>query len=137
MIGFLKYEASGDYEIAARFLQIPPGQHINLPQLARQLHTLYPYFQGNLNLLSDDPNGSVEPGLPLGQVRAGTTTVSGITADLILVRVNDPVAGKIWLVSRGTVASVSQALRPRGEGIANPPRSTQAFCAKRHVRSWR
>ena len=106
MIGFLKYEASGDYEVAARFLQIPPGQHINLPQLARQLHTLYPYFQGNLNLLSDDPNGSVEPGLPLGQVRAGTTTVGGITSDLILVRVNDPVAGKIWLISRGTVASI-------------------------------
>ncbi len=106
MLGFLKYEASGDYETAARFLQIPPGQHINLPQLARQLHTIYPYFQGNLNLLSDDPNGSVEPGLPLGQVRAGTTTIHGTTADLILVRVNDPVAGKIWLISRSTVESV-------------------------------
>ena len=31
MINFLKYQASGDYTTAARFLQLPPGE--NLEQL--------------------------------------------------------------------------------------------------------
>jgi hypothetical protein len=73
LIGFLKYEASGKYEIAARYLQFPPGQDVNLATLAREIRTLYPSFQGNINLLSDDPNGTVEviwrrrrPALPGG-----------------------------------------------------------------------
>jgi MscS family membrane protein len=106
MIGFLRYEQSGDFDTAARFLQFPPGQHTNLAQLAKEIRRLYQDFQGNINLLSDDPNGSVEPGLPLGQARAGVVTVGGTTADVILVRVDDPVAGKIWLISRSTVASI-------------------------------
>ena len=100
----MKYEASGDYATAARFLQLPPGE--NLAELTKEIRMLYPDFQGSINLLSDDPNGSVEAGLPPGQVRAGVVKVGGTTADMILVRVDDPVAGKIWLISRGTVASI-------------------------------
>ena len=105
LIDFLKYEASGDYATAARFLQLPPGQRTwsNSP---RNFGVLYPNFQGSINLVSDDPNGTVEAGLPPGQVRAGVMTVGGATADVILVRVDDPVAGKIWLISQGTLASI-------------------------------
>jgi MscS family membrane protein len=103
-IGFLKYEASGDYATAARFMQLPPGE--NLEQLAKEFRLLYPDFQGGINLLSDDPNGTVEAGLPPGQVRAGVVTVGGVTADVILVQVDDPAAGKIWLISRTTLESV-------------------------------
>ena len=106
LIGFLKYEASGDYVTAARFLQLPPGQHTDLAELAKETRKLYPDFQGNINLLSDDPNGTVEAGLPPGQVRAGVVTVGGRTADVILVRVDDPEAGKIWLISQATLATV-------------------------------
>jgi MscS family membrane protein len=104
LLNFLKYEASGDYITAARFLQLPPGE--NLAQLTKEFRMLSPNFQGAINLLSDDPGGSVEAGLPLGQVRAGVVTVGGATADMILVRVDDPVAGEIWLISRGTLASI-------------------------------
>jgi MscS family membrane protein len=104
VMNLLKYEASGDYATAARFLQIPPGA--NLQQLTQEFRMLYPNFQGGINLLSDDPNGSVEAGLPPGQVRAGAVTVDGKSTDLILVRVDDPVAGKIWLVSRATLESI-------------------------------
>jgi len=106
LIGFFKYEASGNYETAARFLQQPPGQDTNLAQLTKEIKTLYPDFQGSINLLSDDPNGSVEAGLPPGQVRAGVVAVGGQTADVMLVRVDDPAVGKIWLISQGTVASI-------------------------------
>ena len=104
MINFLKYQASGDYITAARFLQLPPGE--SLEQLVKEFRLLYPDFQGGINLLSDDPNGTVEAGLPPGQVRAGVLTVAGDSADVILVRVNDPAVGKIWLISRATLKSI-------------------------------
>ena len=104
LLNFMKYEASGDYATAARFLQLPPGE--DLAQLTNEFRMLYPNFQGAINLLSDDPNGSVEVGLPLGQVRAGVITVGSTTADMILVRVDDPVAGKIWLISQETLSSI-------------------------------
>ncbi len=104
LINFMKYETSGDYATAARFLQLPPDE--NLVELTREFRVLYPNFQGSINLVSDDPNGSVEAGLSPGQERAGVLTVDGTTADIILVRVDDPAAGKIWLVSRETLASI-------------------------------
>jgi MscS family membrane protein len=104
VLNLMKYEASGDYATAARFLELPPGE--NLAQLTKEFRALNPNFQGSINLLSDDPNGTVEAGLPPGQVRVGTVTVGNTTADMILVRVDDPVAGKIWLMSRGTLESI-------------------------------
>jgi MscS family membrane protein len=104
LISFLKYEASGDNATSARFLQIPPGQ--NLEELTKEVRKLYPYFQGSVNLLSDDPNGSVDAGLPPGQVRAGVITVDGVSADVILAQVNDPFAGRIWLVSQATLERI-------------------------------
>jgi MscS family membrane protein len=104
LMNFMRYETSGDYATAARFLQLPPGE--NLVDLTKEFRLLYPNFQGSINFVSDDPNGSVEEGLPLGQVRAGVVTVGGTTADIILVRVDDPVVGKIWLVSRESLASI-------------------------------
>jgi MscS family membrane protein len=104
MINFLKYEASGDSETASRFLQLPPGE--TMAHLTTEVRTLYPYFQGSINLLSDDPAGTVEAGLPPGQVSAGVVMVDDLTAKVVLVRVDDPVAGKIWLISQGTLASM-------------------------------
>src|ERR1700722_6594797 len=104
LINFMKYDTSGDYATAAHFLELPPGEDV--AELTKEFRVLYPNFQGSINLVSDDPNGSVEAGLPIGQERVGVLTVGGTTADLILVRVDDPVAGKIWLVSRETLASI-------------------------------
>jgi len=106
MMGFLRCTEREDYETAARYLQPAPGEDTNLTQLAKQLQALYPKFRGNVLLLPDDPRGVVEPGLPPDQVRAGELTVGGTTAAVILVRVDDPAAGKIWLLSRETVASI-------------------------------
>ena len=104
LINFMRYETSGDYATAARFLQLPPGE--NLAQLTKEFRMLYPNFQGTINLVSDDPNGSVEAGLPPGQERVGVLAVDGKIADVILVRVDDPAVGKIWLVSQATLASI-------------------------------
>jgi MscS family membrane protein len=106
MMGLLEYSERDDYETAARYLQPMPGEDKNLPQRAKELRALQGKLKGNIGLLSNDPNGTVEPGLPPGQVRAGVLTVNGTTAEVILVRVNDPASGKIWLLSKETVASI-------------------------------
>ena len=106
MMGLLEYSERDDYETAARYLQPMPGEDKNLPQRAEELRALQGKLKGNIGLLSNDPNGTVEPGLPPGQVRAGVLTVNGTTAEVILVRVNDPASGKIWLLSKETVASI-------------------------------
>ncbi|MEG9435435.1 mechanosensitive ion channel family protein [Edaphobacter sp. HDX4] len=64
---------------------------------------MLPRFESNIGLLSDDPSGTVEPGLPPGQARAGVLDVGGKNTDVLLVRVEDPDSGKIWLISQQTV----------------------------------
>lgn len=105
-MGLARYLERDDFGTAARYLQSPPGQEANLAQLAKEFQALHTRFKGNIALLSDDPKGSVEPGLPLGETRAGVLTLEGKTTDVILVRVDDPESGKIWLVSKETVASI-------------------------------
>ena len=107
-MGLLKYSASQDFSNAARYLQPTPGHDTSLVQRAKELQALHSRFKGDIALLSDDPNGNVEAGLPLGQVRAGVLVVGATTTDVILVRVDDPASGNIWLVSKETVASIPQ-----------------------------
>jgi MscS family membrane protein len=108
MVGFLKHAGDDDLVTAARYLQLDPGQGADLVQLARDLHALRSKFKGNIDLLSDEPNGSAEAGLPAGQVRAGVIEVGATTVDVILVRTNDPESGKIWLISKDTVARIPE-----------------------------
>ncbi len=108
VMGLLKYSASHDFANAARYLQPTTDQDTNLVQRAEELQALHSRFRGDIALLSDDPNGSVDAGLALGQVRAGVLVVGATTSDVILVRVDDPASGNIWLVSKETVANIPQ-----------------------------
>lgn len=111
MMGFLKSLSREDYTTAAQYLQPPDDHGTNLEQLMRQLRVLRRNFNGDIALLSDDPTGDVEPGLPQGEVRAGSFQAGSTTADVILVRVDDPAAGKIWLISKGTLASAAKLVQ--------------------------
>ncbi|MGB7439399.1 MAG: mechanosensitive ion channel family protein [Candidatus Acidiferrum sp.] len=107
LMGFLKYEQLEDYATAARYFQPTPGrQKTNLVQVAKEAQAFGQWFKGSIALLSDDPNGTPEPGLPPGQVRAGVLTVGSTTSDVTLVRVDDATSGKIWLISKDTVANI-------------------------------
>ena len=90
----------------SRYLQLVPGQ--DMLETARELHTLRSRYRGSIATLSDEPNGTVEEGLPPGQERAGVIKAGGTTIDVILVRVDDPKYGNIWLVSSETVAQIPQ-----------------------------
>ena len=108
VMGFLQYEGRQDFVTAARYLQPISGKSADLVQRAKELKALRSKFQSNIALVSDDPSGTADPGLPPGQVRAGVLAVGDTTVDVILVRVNDQAAGKIWLISRETVARIPQ-----------------------------
>ncbi len=107
-MGFLRYVDRQDFATAARYLQQPPGHDIDLVQLITETEALHPMFSGNIALLTDDPNGTVESGLSPNHVRAGVVSVGGKTADVILVRVDDPAVGKVWLISQETTASLAK-----------------------------
>jgi MscS family membrane protein len=87
---------------------VPSGQNPNLAQRAKEFRALQPQLEINFALLSDDPNGTIEPGLPPGQTRAGVWEVGRSTVDVILVQVDDPSSGKIWLISKETVARIPE-----------------------------
>jgi MscS family membrane protein len=108
VMGLLKCSELQDFANAARYLQPTTDKDTNLVQRAKELQALHSRFRGDIALLSDDPDGSVEAGLPPGQVRAGVLVVGGTTTDVILVRVDDPASGNIWLVSKETVANIPQ-----------------------------
>jgi MscS family membrane protein len=108
MMGLLTYEEREDYENAARYLQPPRGRNPDLTRRAEEFRALQRKLKINIGLLSDDPNGTVEPGLPPGQMRAGVWEVGRTKADVVLVRVDDPDSGKIWLISKETVASIPE-----------------------------
>lgn len=111
VIGFLKRVNRGDYSGATHYLQAPTGRTGNLEEEVKQLRALRGHFEGSIALLSDDPEGALEPGLPPGEVRAGRFHVASSTADVILVRVDDPAAGKIWLISKETLESAARLIQ--------------------------
>ncbi|MGB8480405.1 MAG: mechanosensitive ion channel family protein [Acidobacteriaceae bacterium] len=106
LIGGLKAGQRRDFATVALYLQQNPRHPVDLVRIARELSALRNYYDGEVNLLSNDPEGKVEAGLPPGEVHAGVITVGDFSMDMILVRVNDPVAGKIWLLSKDTVAKI-------------------------------
>ncbi len=133
-MGALKYVERQDFATVSRYLQPPPGQNKNLVQLAKEFQALHSKFKGDVDLLSDDPKGTVEAGLPPGEVRAGVIEVGGTTVDVILVRVDDPEFGKIWLVSQETVAKVPDLYaQMQSEGPTVAERIVPAALSSRHV----
>jgi MscS family membrane protein len=108
MLGALKAGQRRDFATAALYMQSDPAHPLDRVQIAREVSALRTYFKGNVDLLSDVPAGEIEDGLPPGEVRAGVITVGDTAVDVLLVRVNDLVSGKIWLVSKETVAQIPQ-----------------------------
>ena len=134
VMGLLRYAEREDFATAARYLQPPPGENAELVQRARELHALRSRFHGDIGLLSDDPNGTVEAGLPPGQMRAGVLVVGATTVDVILTRVDDPKFGEIWLVSEETVARIPDLYaQMETEGPTIADRIVPASLGSRHL----
>jgi MscS family membrane protein len=134
VMGLLHYAERQDFATAARYLQLPPGQDTNVSQLGREFQGLRHRFKGDVDLLGDDPKGTVEAGLPPGRVRAGMFAVGGVNTDVILVRVDDPEYGKIWLVSQETVARIPDLYaQMQSEGPTLAERIVPSALSSHHV----
>jgi MscS family membrane protein len=64
-------------------------------------------FTGGLSRYNQ-PEGTPQEGVPLGRQRLGTMTAGDVEVDLDMVRVSDPSAGKIWLISADTLAKIPE-----------------------------
>jgi MscS family membrane protein len=109
MLGFLQAAQAGDYGIATQYLQMSPARRQSEgEQMATKLKVvLDDAFTGRFKNFTQ-PEGIPQEGVPLGRQRLGTMASGDVEADLDLVRVSDPSAGKIWLISSDTLAKVPE-----------------------------
>ena len=109
VLGFLKAAQAGDYSIAAQYLQMSPAhRQTDGEQTATKLKFVLDHvFSGNLSRYNQ-PEGTPQEGVPLGRQKLGTMTSGDVEVDLDVVRVADPSAGRIWLISADTLAKIPE-----------------------------
>jgi MscS family membrane protein len=109
VLGFLKAATAGDYSIAAQYLQMSSAhRQAEGEQTANKLKfVLDNAFVGNYSRFNQ-PEGVPQEGVPLLHQKLGTMSAGDVEVDLDLVRVSDPSAGKIWLISADTLARLPE-----------------------------
>jgi MscS family membrane protein len=106
--GFLQAAQSGNYSIAAQYLQMSPSRRQTEGEtVASNLKEVMDRaYSGNLG--SKSPEGVLQEGVPPNRQKLATMSSGDAEADLELVRVNDPNVGKIWLISSDTLAKLPE-----------------------------
>ena len=109
VLGFLQAAQNGNYKAAADYLQISAAHRQSQgPALANKLKVLMDRaFVGTVRRLSTRPEGNPEYGTP-DQQTIGTFSVGDADIPVVLVRVVDPGAGKIWVFSSETLSKVPE-----------------------------
>ncbi len=110
VLGFLQAAQSGDYNIAAQYLQMSAARRQSEGEdLASKLKLVMDRAcDCSLKRVSTQAEGTPQEGQPFGRQRIGTMSSGDMEADLELVRVSDPNAGKIWLISSDTLVRVPE-----------------------------
>src|SRR5580704_1351354 len=110
VLGFLQAAQSGNYSIAAQYLQMSSARRQSDGEdIANKLNFVMNHACNcNLSRVSNQPEGTPQEGAPFGIQKIGTMSSGDIDADLNLVRVTDPNAGKIWLISSETLTKVPE-----------------------------
>lgn len=110
LFGFLQAAQGGNFANAAQYLQMSPARRqMQGEQVATELKAVLDNaFVGSLKAVSTSPEGSLQLGVPPDHEKIGTLSVDDSEADVLLVRVNDPTAGKIWLFSAETLSKVPE-----------------------------
>jgi MscS family membrane protein len=109
VLGFLQVAQSHEYGIAAQYLQMSAAhRQADGEEIATQLKAVMDAaFVGKVGAFNQ-PDGIPQEGVPLGRQKVGRMSAGDVEVDLDLVRVNDPSAGKIWLISAETLAKVPE-----------------------------
>jgi MscS family membrane protein len=108
VLGFLQAAQSGNYSIAAQFLQMSAARRqAEGEQLATQLNAVLNSPAAAVRVGGfTQQEGTPQEGVPFGRQKLGTMSSGDVEDDLELVRVSDPAAGKIWLISAETLAKI-------------------------------
>jgi MscS family membrane protein len=111
VLGFMKAAAQGDYEQALRYLDTRttgPGAQKLVVGLQAILER---GFSGNLAVVSNKPEGSLEDDLVPSLERVGTVKTASGSFDILLERVQRGKEPPIWLFSAATLTRVLQIQR--------------------------
>ena len=110
VFGFLQAVQSGNYSVAAQYLQITNAKRLAQGEdLSAKLKAVMDRaFTGNLRRISDQPEGTPQEGVPPERQKVGVLSVGDVDADLALVRVSDPGGARIWLFSSETLVKVPE-----------------------------
>ncbi|HXK08149.1 MAG TPA: mechanosensitive ion channel domain-containing protein [Vicinamibacteria bacterium] len=100
-------ERKGDFKKAARYLQVPPDEEANGPELARRLTAvLERRLNVKLDAASPLPEGNTQDGLPAGVDTVGNVPDGRGGEDPVYVVRSRDGAGTYWAFSRQTVSRV-------------------------------
>jgi MscS family membrane protein len=110
VFGFLQAAQSGNYSIAAQYLQMSAAHRQSEGEtLAANLKVVMDRaYAGSLKNVSTLPEGTPQEGVPPNRQKLGTMSSGDVETDLELVRVSDPGVGKIWLISADTLEKVPE-----------------------------
>ena len=120
-LGFLNATREGDYDRAAEYLDLgdlPKSQGIaDKTELARRLKILLDStFWVDLELLSDEPEGHADDGLPVHRDYVGSIKAEGQQVDILLQRVSHHGGPGIWMFSSATVRRIPELYAVHGYG---------------------
>jgi MscS family membrane protein len=108
VLNFMKYAQRGDYESAAKYLQLGTAKQTQQDEeTARQLLVLInTAFHGSIGTLSNKPDGSIPDADDPNVEVVGRFVVADQTVPFLLNRITRKDVGSIWLVSSQTVEQV-------------------------------
>jgi MscS family membrane protein len=108
VVGFLQAEQNGNDKAASDYLQMSASRRqAQGPDLAKKLKLLMDRaFVGRLSRISTNPEGDLTAGSP-DQQTIGLFSAGESEVPVVLVRITDPSAGKIWLFSAETLSKVN------------------------------
>ena len=109
VLGFLQVAQDGNEKLAADYLQMSAARRQSQgPDMAGKLKVLMDRaFVGSIRRISTRPDGDPEVGTA-DQQTVGEFSTRDADVPVVLVRINDPSAGKIWLFSADTLSKVPE-----------------------------
>jgi len=120
--GFLETARERDFERAARYLDLRnlPANIKNIPgsELARQLYIVLTHsFLIDHEMLSMEPQGHLDDGLPKYRDHLGTITTPDKSFDLLLQHVPRSDGELVWKISNRTVRMIPELYEIFGHGL--------------------
>jgi MscS family membrane protein len=116
-LGFVAAAQAGNLDLAAEYLQWPRHKMpISKTEAAEQLRFVLNHgFEGSIDRLSRDPQGSLSNTQPSRQEKVGAAVLAnGERVDIVLTRVAQGSGPIVWLVSADTVSDVPRMYAQSG-----------------------